>query len=276
MKSEQCNSIEDVRENIDNIDNQIVRLIAQRGHFVKQAVKFKKNTDDVKAPDRVKSVISKILSIAKETGADPVIVEKVYQTMIQGFIDSELEIFEKSGKKSNSGGSDSEDKPDKSDNNLHSAESASATAVSDHNFQWIFSTATVDWQKLSDLYKVAPLGDKKADDLKTVFSNSKYCCFVYDDQRLAGAGRALADGLDASYICDVAVHPDYQGKGIGRDIVEKLKEFSKDYNKIILFASKGKEPFYAKLGFDRMTTAMAIFKNRQKVLESGLITDGLG
>jgi hypothetical protein len=50
-------------------------------------------------------------------------------------------------------------------------------------------------------------------------------------------------------------------------------EFSKGYNKIILFGSVGKEPFYAKLGFDKMNTAMAIFKNRDKALEWGLVSE---
>jgi len=83
----------------------------------------------------------------------------------------------------------------------------------------------------------------------------------------------LADGVDVSYIADVAVHPDFQGLGLGKDIVNKLVEFSKGYNKIILFASMGKEPFYAKLGFDKMNTAMAIFKNRQRVLDIGLLSE---
>ena len=48
-----CNNIEEVRTNINNIDEEIVKLIAQRGHFVKQAAKFKKDTADVKAPKRV-------------------------------------------------------------------------------------------------------------------------------------------------------------------------------------------------------------------------------
>ena len=60
---------------------------------------------------------------------------------------------------------------------------------------------------------------------------------------------------------------------IGKAIVNKLVEFSDGYNKIILFASMGKEPFYAKLGFDKMNTAMAIFKNRQRVLDMGLISE---
>jgi len=141
------------------------------------------------------------------------------------------------------------------------------------NLKWIYTHGDINWDELSNLYKIAPLGDKKPNDLKTVFSNSMYKCFVYHENTLVGVGRALADGIDCSYICDVAIHPAFQGKGIGKDIVNKLVEFSKGHSKIILFASVGKEPFYAKLGFDKMNTAMAIFKNRDKVLEWGLVSE---
>lgn len=137
--------------------------------------------------------------------------------------------------------------------------------------KWIYEIDNVDWEALSNLYKIAPLGDKDPKGLKTVFSNSRYKCFVYDDNNLIGVGRALADGVDVSYIADVAVHPDFQGKGIGKTIVSKLVEFSKGHNKIILYTNPGKEPFYEKLGFARMNTAMAIFKNQEHALESGLV-----
>ena len=139
--------------------------------------------------------------------------------------------------------------------------------------EWIFSSETLDWDELSALYLAAPLGQKDPADLQVAFTNSMFKCFVYDAGRLIAAGRALADGRDCSYICDVAVHPDYQGQGIGRDVVLKLVDLSKDHKKIILYAAPGKEPFYRKLGFKRMRTAMAIFKNQAQALESGLIVD---
>lgn len=103
--------------------------------------------------------------------------------------------------------------------------------------RWMYTSENIDWKALSHLYKIAPLGDKKPENLKTVFSNSRYVCFVYDDALLVGAGRALADGVDCSYICDVAIHPDFQGLGIGKAIVSQLVEFSKDHTKIILYAN---------------------------------------
>jgi len=135
------------------------------------------------------------------------------------------------------------------------------------NVKWIYESNNVDWDELSILYKIAPLGDKKPNDLKTVFSNSMFKCFVYADETLIGVGRALADGIDCSYICDVAIHPKYQGQGIGKEIVNKLIELSKGHNKIILYSYPGKERFYSKLGFDMMNTAMAIFKNKEQARE---------
>lgn len=138
---------------------------------------------------------------------------------------------------------------------------------------WIHSPEGIDWQELSNLYRIAPLGEKRAEDLKVSFSNSRYMCFVFDSGKLVGAGRALADGIDCSYICDMAVHPEYQGSGIGRGILSRLVELSKGHRKIILYSVPGKEGFYQKLGFRRMKTAMAIFQDQVQAAEAGLIEE---
>lgn len=137
--------------------------------------------------------------------------------------------------------------------------------------EWLYSLEKTNWRELSELYRVAPLGDKKPDGLQMSFSNSRYKCFVFDAGKLVAAGRALADGVDCSYICDVAVLPDYQGLGIGKAVVGKLIEFSQGHRKIILYASAGNEAFYRRLGFKRMATAMAIFADQEQALALGLL-----
>jgi ribosomal protein S18 acetylase RimI-like enzyme len=141
------------------------------------------------------------------------------------------------------------------------------------NLQWKHSLEGVDWNELSALYRAAPLGDKKPDHLKKVFSNSLYVTLVYDGSRLVGAGRALADGGDCSYICDIAFLPEYQGAGLGKKMVGELVERSRGHKKIILYAVPGREPFYRKFGFLRMKTAMAIFENQQAQLERGYLSE---
>ncbi len=91
-----CNSLEEVRENIDKIDDSIIRLIAERGNYVVQASAFKKNEEGVKAQNRVDSVIDKARNKAKEYGADPDMVEALYREMISRFINIELDEFNKS------------------------------------------------------------------------------------------------------------------------------------------------------------------------------------
>lgn len=139
--------------------------------------------------------------------------------------------------------------------------------------EWKYSSDGVDWEELSALYRAAPLGDKQPSHLQKVFSNSLFKCFVYESSKLVAAGRALADGGDCSYICDIAVLPSHQGTGLGKQIVGHLVEQSSGHKKIILYAVPGREPFYRKFGFLRMKTAMAIFENQQQQLERGYLSD---
>jgi len=138
---------------------------------------------------------------------------------------------------------------------------------------WSDSIAAMDWDELAALYRAAPLGNKNPADLKTAFTSSRFVCLVREDGRLVGVGRALADGVDCSYICDVAVLPSHQGTGLGRQIVDQLVRLSAGHKKILLYAVPGKEAFYKKFGFRRMRTAMAIFENPALAEERGY-TDG--
>lgn len=90
-----CKSLEEVRSNIDRIDNEIIKLIAERGTYVMQASAFKKDEDGVKDTGRVEKVIAKVRSKAKEYGADPDMVEALYQEMISRFVSMELTEFQK-------------------------------------------------------------------------------------------------------------------------------------------------------------------------------------
>jgi GNAT superfamily N-acetyltransferase len=139
-------------------------------------------------------------------------------------------------------------------------------------YTWVHEVKGVDLDELSNLYRIAPLGDKPPDALATVYGNSMFMCFVYAGDVLVGAGRALADGLDCSYIADVAVHPDHQGRGLGKAIIAKLVDLSHGHKKIILYANPGTEGFYVKLGFLRMNTAMAVWHDPASAVASGILS----
>ena len=110
--------------------------------------------------------------------------------------------------------------------------------------------------QLAELYKVVELGNRSPQQISTAFQNSKYVIFALKGDRLVGAGRAFGDEVDCAVICDIAVLPDFQGIGIGKQILNSLKEQTRHHLRIILYANPGKEDFYRRLGFSKMKTAM--------------------
>lgn len=131
------------------------------------------------------------------------------------------------------------------------------------------STDTINWDEMSELYRIAPLGTKSSDWLKTAYLNSMFKCIAFEGEKMVAAGRAVADGVDCSYLCDIVVHPGYQGSGLGKELIQKLVDLSKGHRKIILYAVPGRELFYEKFGFRRMNTAMAIFADPLKAKADG-------
>lgn len=139
---------------------------------------------------------------------------------------------------------------------------------------WTDSIADTDWEELSALYEASPpMGGKPAAELRVVFGNSMFTCFVHDDGKLVGAGRALADGASCAYICDIAVMPGHRGIGLGMQIVAELLRLTKGHKKIILYSVPGREGFYRKFGFRRMRTAMALFENQPLAMERGYLDE---
>lgn len=93
MKDVKCSSLVEVRENIDRLDNELIKLIAERSVYVSQAAQFKKSVNEVTATDRVTAIIEKVKNIAGEHNLNPRIAEKIYRTMISSFIEEEIEKF---------------------------------------------------------------------------------------------------------------------------------------------------------------------------------------
>lgn len=129
----------------------------------------------------------------------------------------------------------------------------------------------IDWLLLAEVYEKAPLGTREPYKLEAVFKNSEHKCFLFDQNKIIGAARAISDGFDCAVICDVAILPEYQGKSLGRLMMNHLMEKLSRHNKILLYSAPGKEGFYLKQGFRKMKTAMAIFSDQKKAFDGGFI-----
>ncbi|MBP6685369.1 MAG: GNAT family N-acetyltransferase [Leucobacter sp.] len=92
MENPQNATLAEVRDSIDALDREIVRLIAERQQWVVAAGKLKGDEQAVRAPDRVEQVISKVRGLAEEQHASPEVVEATYRALIGAFIDLELTV----------------------------------------------------------------------------------------------------------------------------------------------------------------------------------------
>lgn len=95
----------------------------------------------------------------------------------------------------------------------------------------------------------------------TALKNTLYSLCVFDGEKLIGYGRIIGDESIFLYIHDIMVVPQYQGKGVGRGIMENLLKRIDEYRqtnpriRVYLGADKGKEGFYKKLGFSTRSEA---------------------
>ncbi len=90
LSREKCESLEQVRTHIDLIDQHLIELIATRQFYVDQAVPFKRTEQAVQAPERVEAVLAKVREQAQAQGVDPALIEALYKSMIDHFIQREL------------------------------------------------------------------------------------------------------------------------------------------------------------------------------------------
>lgn len=90
-----CKSMDEIRKEIDRIDQQIIELIGKRFLYVKEIVKYKSNADDVKAQKRYDEVLKVRKQWAENNGLAPEVIENIYKTMVHYFIDEQMKLLKK-------------------------------------------------------------------------------------------------------------------------------------------------------------------------------------
>jgi isochorismate pyruvate lyase len=93
-KPVECKSKDEIRNQIDNIDYEIISLFANRFEFVKEIVKYKeKNTDAIIDLERKNFVIDQRANWAEELGLNKEIYAHIFRTLVEHNISKELEMI---------------------------------------------------------------------------------------------------------------------------------------------------------------------------------------
>jgi isochorismate pyruvate lyase len=88
-----CNSLQEVRQEIDKLDDKLVELISQRSHLIRQAAAFKNSVDEVKAEDRIDFIMQRIRHHAIELGINPNMISELFTIMIDEMVETEISEF---------------------------------------------------------------------------------------------------------------------------------------------------------------------------------------
>ena len=95
FEKREVQTIEETRAAIDLIDTEVIRLLGNRANFVHQIMKFKKNADEVRAPNRYAEVMQRRRELADKAGLNPDVIEGMYKLLVDNFIKEEMEILQK-------------------------------------------------------------------------------------------------------------------------------------------------------------------------------------
>ena len=97
-KPKSCENIQDIRNVIDEIDQEIIQLYALRDSYVREIVKFKSDEEEIHARERKAYVLQQRKAWAAEKGLDPELFEKLFGLIIEKNIQIQFDIYNSSNK----------------------------------------------------------------------------------------------------------------------------------------------------------------------------------
>ncbi len=128
----------------------------------------------------------------------------------------------------------------------------------------------VDIQQLKRLFELTAFWarERKVEDLAIAIANSDPVITVWEGERLIGLARATSDGIYRATIWDVIIHPEYQGVGLGRKLVETLLSHPR-MNRVerVYLMTTHQQRFYERIGFEENSTTTMVLYNNQNFTE---------
>ena len=92
---EDCETMDEVRAGVDDVDRSIVALLARRFGFMDAAARIKKDRGAVRDEQRKAEVLFQVEAIALQCGIDTGLVRRLYEDLIESSIAYEFEEFDR-------------------------------------------------------------------------------------------------------------------------------------------------------------------------------------
>jgi isochorismate pyruvate lyase len=93
IEPKDCETLAEVRTEIDRLDQSLINTISRRQKYVHAAARFKRSEKDVHAPERQRQMMAARRLWAETEGVDPDLIESLFRTMVDHFVSAELTIL---------------------------------------------------------------------------------------------------------------------------------------------------------------------------------------
>jgi len=105
--------------------------------------------------------------------------------------------------------------------------------------------------EVAELYRRAGL-IRPVDDLERMgkmIAHANLIICAREGERLVGIARALTDFSFSCYLSDLAVDAEYQRRGIGKKLIERVQEEIGEDSMLLLLSAPKAMPYYPHVGF---------------------------
>ncbi|SFO48002.1 Acetyltransferase (GNAT) domain-containing protein [Chitinophaga sp. YR627] len=115
------------------------------------------------------------------------------------------------------------------------------------------SDITPTASQVIELYDSAglPRPTNDPERIQKMFDHSNLIVSAWDGDKLVGVARTITDWAWSSYLADLAVSPEYQQFGIGRQLLAMTKQLVGEESMILLLSVPGAMEYYPKVGFSK-------------------------
>ncbi|EOI5718782.1 GNAT family N-acetyltransferase [Cronobacter dublinensis] len=130
-----------------------------------------------------------------------------------------------------------------------------------------------DWQALATLIERAGLGARAPHEVERSYTHSTFCWYGFYGGKLIATAHAISDLTWSSYVADIVVDPDYQGRGFGNQLMDDILETLLPFGKVFIYAVLDKVSFYKKYQFRELTSGMVCASDEKlfKMYQQGYI-----
>ena len=120
----------------------------------------------------------------------------------------------------------------------------------------------LDLSEVIELYNASTLGERRPtadrDRMAAMLRHANLVVTAWHAQTLVGLARTLTDFAYVGYLADLAVHADYQRRGIGRGLIARTRAEMGPKSTLILLAAPKAANYYPHIGFTRHESAWVL------------------